>query len=154
MKLNYVGVVGAILAFVSVALPWWTVSFSGHANNWYLYNPGAFAGGLSLWYNWVASPVIVFGGIIAIAGSITPNFKKLLIGGGILAFLSTIIFAVGLQTDLSSHLSLNVFSSNYGYSTYLSSGFWVALVAGIIMLAATRYPKPTPQAPRMPTTGT
>lgn len=162
MKLNIIGIVGAIIAFVSIALPWWTVSvsaeFTSGTGNWYLYNAGAYGTGLSLWYDWVALLFVILGGIIALAGSIMENVKKLLIGGGILSLLSIIIFAVGLQLDLSSHtsselgISLNVFSSgsfSYGfsYSTYLSFGFWLALVAAIIMFVAMLYPKPIPQAP-------
>ncbi|MEM2568144.1 MAG: hypothetical protein QXH20_06735 [Candidatus Bathyarchaeia archaeon] len=28
MKVNYVGIIGGILAFISLALPWWTMSMS------------------------------------------------------------------------------------------------------------------------------
>jgi hypothetical protein len=139
--------------------------------NWYLYNAGTYGTGLTLWYDWVALLLVILSGIIGFAGSIMQNLKKLLIGGGILSLLSIIIFAVGLQLDLSSHnsselgISLNVFSSGsisvgFSYSTYLSFGFWLALVAAIIMLVAMRYPKPTAQAPSpppsppQPTTGT
>jgi len=156
MKLNDVGIIGAILAFVSVALPWWTVSIFGATGNWYLYNTGDYGIGLNLWYNWVASLVIILAGIIGAAGSIIPNFKKMLIAGGILAFLSIIIFAVGLQTDLSSHNAIVGIFSTGSYTTYLSYGFWLALVSGIIMSVAMRYPKPTPQTPPSspPSTGT
>jgi hypothetical protein len=167
MKLNYFGIVGAVLAFVSIALPWWTVSVSagiaGGTGNWYLYNAGTYGTGLNLWYDWLALLLVILGGITGLAGSIIPNVKKMLIGGGILALLSIIIFAVGLQNDLSSHtsplgVSLNIFSSSsfsiygfsYSYSTYLSFGFWLALIAAIIMLVAMRYPKPTPEAPSAP----
>jgi hypothetical protein len=161
MKLNYVGIVGAILAFVSIALPWWTVSVSGATGDWYLYNAGDYGAGLDLWYNWVALLLIILGGVIGLVGTIMPNGKKMLIGGGLLALLSIIIFAAGLQMDLSSHTStFGIFSSGtiYGisFSTYLSYGFWLALVATVIMLVAMRYPKPTPRAPSPPppTTGT
>jgi len=170
MKLNYIGIIGAIIAFVSIALPWWTVSETsfgfGTTSNWFLYNAGTSGAGLNLWYNWVALLLVILAGIIGLAGSIIPDDKKMLMGGGILALLSIIIFAAGLQTDLSSHNStFGVFSSGtmFGvasFSTYLSYGFWLTLVAAIIMLVAMRYPKVGPQAPAPPpsppppTTGT
>jgi hypothetical protein len=159
MKLNYFGIAGAIIVFVSIALPWWTVSETalglGATYNWYLYNAGTYGAGLNLWYNWVALLLVILGGIIGIAGSILPDNKKMLMGGGILALLSIIIFAAGLQTDLSSHnLPFGIFSSgtlfSVSFSTYLSYGFWLTLVAAIIMLIAMRYPKLATQAPAPP----
>jgi hypothetical protein len=160
MKLNYVGIVGAIIAFISIALPWWTVSVLGATGNWYLYNAGDYGAGLNLWYNWVALLLIILGGVVGLAGSTMLNGKKMLIGGGLLALLSIIIFAAGLQMDLSSHNALVGIFSTGTYSTYLSYGFWLALVAAIIMLVAMRYSKPTSQTPSPqpspppPTTGT
>jgi hypothetical protein len=163
MKLNYFGIAGAIIVFVSIALPWWTVSETvlglGTTSNWYLYNAGVYGTGLNLWYNWVALLLVILGGIIGLAGSILPDEKKMLMGGGLLALVSIIIFAAGLQTDLSSHNSpFGIFFSGTIYttlysvsvSTYLSYGFWLTLVAAIIMLIATRYPKLATQAPALP----
>jgi hypothetical protein len=77
----------------------------------------------------------------------------MLVLGGILALLSTIVFAAGLQNDFSSTSSLSglgLFSSGssfpYSYTTYLSFGFWLALAGAIVILAASlKKPTETPQ---------
>jgi hypothetical protein len=162
LKLNYIGIVGAIIAFISLALPWWTASASysgiGLTYNWNLYDAGTIGAGMNLWYNWVALLLVVLAGILGLAGSIMQNGKKILMGGGLLAVLAIIIFPVGLQMDLSSNNSpFGLFSSTsvsgYSYSTYLSFGFWLALVSAIIMLVAamrTTKTSPTP-SPVLPT---
>lgn len=168
MKLNYIGIVGAIVAFISLALPWWTVtatvSYFGYGStstgNWYLYNAGSYGVGMNLWYDWVAILFVILAGILGLAGSIVQNGKKILIGGGLLAVLAIIVFPLGLQMDLSSNNSpIGIFSSTsasgYSYSTYLSFGFWLALVSAIIMLVAamrTMKTSPTPlPVPPLPT---
>ncbi len=162
MKPNYIGIVGAIIAFISLALPWWTVSASylgtGVTYNWNLYDAGTYGTGMNLWYNWVAILLVVLAGIVGLAGSIMQNGKKILMGGGLLAVLALIIFPVGLQMDLSStNAPVGLFSSTsvsgISYSTYLSFGFWLALVSAIIMLVAamrTTKTSPTP-SPVLPT---
>jgi hypothetical protein len=49
MKLNYVGFVGAILALVSIALPWWSWSVTGLSGDLKLYDTGIFTT-LNFWY--------------------------------------------------------------------------------------------------------
>lgn len=177
MKPNYIGIVGAIIAFVSIALPWWSmtlstsalgISYSGSVSI-YPYQATVSAVGfsaslsLNLWYGWVALLLIIVGGILGIAGSLLTKGRILIFGGGLLALLSIAIFAVGLQSDLSQPLATGfpqagLFSSgtytlglgSVDYSTYLSYGFWLALAAAIIMLVAMRYPKLTAQAPSAP----
>ncbi|MEM2971205.1 MAG: hypothetical protein QW270_02115 [Candidatus Bathyarchaeia archaeon] len=76
--------------------------------------------------------------------------------------LSIIIFAVGLQSEISkaptiaggpmvglfSSGSYNFMGLSMDYSTYLSFGFWLALVAAIIMLVAPmKAPVETAPAP-------
>lgn len=164
MKLNYIGIIGAIIALISLALPWWTVSASSGGirltYNWNLYDAGTYGTGMNLWYNWLTLLFVILAGILGLVGSIMPNGKKILMGGGLLALLAIIIFPVGLQTDLSSNNSpVSIFSSTtiseISYSTYLSFGFWLALVSAIIMfVAATKattkaapMPPPVPPAP-------
>ncbi|MGB8779823.1 MAG: hypothetical protein WCD81_04150 [Candidatus Bathyarchaeia archaeon] len=164
MKLNYVGIVGAILAFVSIALPWWTESVFGFNYDLKLFDQGTFST-FNYWYGWLALLLVVIGGILGLAGSVMSNGKKIVMGGGILALIAIIIFPIGLQTDLMRlnapfGIFFNGTISSISVSTYLSYGFWLALVAAIIMLVAMRYPKPTAQAPSPPpsqpppTTGT
>ena len=162
MKINYVGIVAGIIAFISLALPWWTMTMSAEVMgirvssdvSVYLYQVTASAMGASvtvtmeLWYGWAALALIVIAGIAAIVGSliIGRTGKMILIVGGILALLSIIIFAAGLQGELSKappvsgFPAVDLFSSgswgfmgvSMDYSSYLSFGFWTALVATII----------------------
>jgi len=164
LKPNYIGIIGGILAFISLALPWWTVSASVMgitvSTDLYLYQVGTVSGvTLEAWYAWIALAFIIIGGLLGIVGSVTAMGKKLLMVGGVLALLSIIIFAVGLQMDLSKVAipGLGLFSSvSYmggSWSTYLSYGFWLALVAAIIMFVAIRIkpaeivPTPPPPTP-------
>jgi hypothetical protein len=154
MKLNYVGIVGALLAFVSIALPWWTESLFGFNYDLKLFDQGNFPT-LNYWYGWLALLLLVIGGILGLAGSVMSNGKKTVMGGAILALIAIIIFPIGLQTDLMRlNAPFGVFFSGtisgVGYSTYLSYGFWFALVAAIIMFVAVLYSKPTPEAPSPP----
>ncbi|MEM2568143.1 MAG: hypothetical protein QXH20_06730 [Candidatus Bathyarchaeia archaeon] len=114
---------------------------------------------------------------MGILGSIISGKRTILTIGGILALLSVIIFAVGLQSELSQGMSippmgtgtpiqlpaLGLFSSGTfsfmgataNYSTYLSFGFWLALIAAIIMLAAIKKaekvaPPPTVMPSQVP----
>jgi hypothetical protein len=90
---------------------------------------------------------VVVGGVLGLAGAVMSNGNNILAGSGILVLIAIIIFPVGFQSDLTSlNAPFGIFSSGT-YSTYLSYGFWLALVAAIIMLIATRYPKPIPHAP-------
>ncbi|MBX5328714.1 MAG: hypothetical protein QHH18_05690 [Candidatus Bathyarchaeota archaeon] len=179
MKINYIGIIAGILAFVSIALPWWTMAqsatgMSGDASI-YLYqakatytsggttmtidltNPPAPATALNIWYSWTALALVIIGGVLLIVGSVTALGKKLLLGGGVLALIAIIVFAVGLQNELSNPLlgtgpTVGLFSSgNYlgiDYSTYLSFGFWIALVAAIIAFVAfMKHPTETAAPP-------
>lgn len=160
MKLNIIGIIGAIIALIGLVLPWWTMTFSvsaginvSYSASIYLYQTTASGVGVSvtgemnLWYGWVAFALLVLGALFGIAGGIIPKARMILAIGGVLALLSVIIFAVGLQNDLSSTPALSgvgLFSSgsfsgfgtSYSYMTYLSFGFWLALVGSIIMVAA------------------
>ncbi|MEM3768865.1 MAG: hypothetical protein QXE37_02375 [Nitrososphaerales archaeon] len=185
MKINYIGIFGGILAFVSLALAWWTMSLSvtgmgmtiGGEVSIYPYQAKASMMGLSeaipmdMWFGWAVFALILVGGLLGIIGSITKYGGKLLIIGGVLAFLSIIIFVVGLQMGLSdlqrqllefgmSPTGLGLFSSGtmnlgYGvianYSTYLSFGFWLALIAAVLMfVAALRKVEVAPSIPPPP----
>jgi hypothetical protein len=150
MKLNYIGIVGAIIAFVSIALPWWTESAGGLSYDLKLYDAGILGATLNYWYGWVALLFVVLGGVLGLAGSVMSNGKRIVMGGGMLALIAIIIFPVGFQMDLMRlNATISIFNSGT-VSAYLSYGFWLALVAAIIMLVAMRYPKPTAQAPSAP----
>ena len=165
MKINIIGIIGAVIALIGLALPWWTMTFSATAGmnfsysaSIYLYQTTAsgigttITGQMDLWYGWVAFALLVLGAFFGIAGSLI-RARLILVIGGILALLSIIVFAAGLQNDLSSTGSLSgigLFSSGsslgYNYTTYLSFGFWLALVGAIVMLSAL-VKKPKAAAP-------
>jgi len=145
MKLNYVGIVGGIVAFVSVALPWWSWSYSGLSGDVKLFDRGIL--NLNLWYGWVALLFVLLGGLLGLAGSVMPKGKKILLGGGILAVIAIILFPIGFQMDLTRlDAPFGIFSSG----TYPTYGFWLELLAAIIMLLALLYPQPIEQAPSPP----
>jgi len=177
LKPNYVGIVGGILAFISLILAWWTVTFSYSGlpisvdASLYLYQFTAV--GISLttsipWYCWVTLALIVVGGVLGIVGSVTKFGKRFIAVGGALALLSIIVFAAGFQVSGLPFLGisgLGFFSSgtltlgslSVNYSSYLSFGFWIALFSAIVLFIAIRMhpkeeiapppPSPMPQQP-------
>jgi len=170
--------VGGILAFVSLALPWWTMSVSSAVNGFsnisvdvsiYPYMAsmtGLGVAAMDIWFGWVALALITVSGLLGIIGSLKPDKAKMLSIGGALTLVSIIIFAVGLQVVLlqglglyssmflfgSGSLSASEYGADVNYFAYLSFGFWIALVAAIIMFAASRkkpaqiagFPPPPP----------
>jgi len=181
LKLNYLVIVGAILAFISIVLPWWTMTLSLPSDgvsasidaSMYLYQVTVLGRSTGPgWYSWVALAFVVIGGIFGIVGSIVKHGKRLVAGGGVLALLSIIVYAAGLQLDLMQGTSevavfgipgLGLFSSGtltYGsvslnYTSYLSFGFWLALVSAIVLFIAVRMhpreelvPPPPPPMPQ------
>lgn len=177
MKLNVIGIVGGVIALVSLALPWWTITMSTAAGlsfsesiSIYPYQVTASAGGASvavtvdIWYGGAALALVVLGGFLGIMGSLVRTTRLILVAGGLLALFSIIIFAAGLQSELSKSAfmsgwpAMGLFSSgtmgplNYlNYTAYLSFGFWLALVSAIIMLVASmkkrRASPPPPPTP-------
>lgn len=184
MKPNILGLIGGVIAFISLVLPWWSMTLSASALgisysasvSIYTYQATASAMGFSstvsvnLWYGWAALWLIVVGGVLGIAGGLFTKGRIVILVGGLLALLSIIIFAVGLQSELSQPLAtgfpqVSLFSSgSYGsgfgsanYATYLSYGFWIALVSAIIMFVASarktaeaRPSMPIPTSPSPP----
>lgn len=164
MKINYIGIVAGILAFISIALPWWTMTFTGGDYTVSLYQAKGTAGGvtvdltnlpppaksLNIWYSWAGLALMAIGGILLIVGSVTSMGKKLLAGGGALGLIAIIIFAVGLQMDISniSDGMVGLFSAPTGASAYLTYGFWLALVSFILgFVAFAMHPKEGAAAP-------
>lgn len=165
MKPNIIGILGGVLALVSLALPWWTMSVSNSLATYgnlsfdvsvYPYMVGMseveMSGGLSLWYGWVALALIIISGLLGIVSSLQRNRAKLLSTGGALVLCSLLIFAVGLQIDflnvpstegtpafaLFGSGSLSESGHNVSYTAYLAFGFWIALAAAILLFVASR----------------
>lgn len=180
MKPRYLGIAGAIIALIGLALPWWTMTVSASAMgvsysadvSIYTYQATESVMGTSaafsinLWYAWTALALVIVGAVLGILGSLVQSTRLVLVVGAVLTLLAVLIFAVGLQNELSKSIPLSggptvgLFSSGSflggNYITYLSFGFWLALVGAILMLVATRRgpvtttptpapPQPTPQ---------
>jgi hypothetical protein len=122
----------------------------------------SFPSSMNFWYAWTALVLIIVGGSLGILGSLIQNTRLALLAGGIFTLMAVVIFAAGLQNQLSTTPPVQggpmvgLFSSGtylgIGYTTYLSYGFWLALVAAILMFAACRKsPVPTTTAPTFPT---
>ena len=172
MKTNVLGFIGGVLAFISMVLPWWSMTLSdsalgvSYSESVYTYQATVSGMGfsstvnLNLWYGWTALVLLILAGMLGIAGSLFTKGKGLMIIGGLLALLSIIIFAVGLQSQLSQPLAtgfpqVNLFSSgsyeSVNYVTYLSYGFWIALVSAILLfVASARKPASVPPSTPMP----
>jgi hypothetical protein len=161
--LDQLGILGAIVAFASLTMPWWNITtiipIMGLGNSTaidfplYLYStsasivaiPSTQIVPLDLWFCWVALPLVASAGILAIVGSIAiGRGKRILLLAGVVGLLSIVVFAIGLQSglsDIGSGLDLFTMASGpWGMLTaYLSYGFWTTLAAAITMLvAATR----------------
>lgn len=145
MKANYIGIVAGILAFVSIALPWWTmtmsfggVSASGDLYLWGTAATGVPGGGIGggTWWTYGALAFAVIGGILGLVGGFmaTRSGKMALLGAGILIILAIVIFIAGFYSTPGG--STIIFYSAGGITTYLSYGFWLALVAAIIAFVA------------------
>jgi len=193
LKINYIGIAAAIIAFISLALPWWTMSMSARVEfmgikesmsadiSVYTYDARASAKAIgvkvsesivddfSIWYGYTALALIVTAGVAGIAGSLIvgKNGKMILFVAGILALLSILIFAAGLQSELSKLTEaagetlpglpeVSLFSSgsytfmgaSMDYSSYLTFGFWLALVAAIVaFISSLKHPVAPPPAP-------
>lgn len=134
------------------------VTFSGDVSIFLYQATSSFMGisqtvTIDLWFCWVALALIVIAGVAGIAGSavVGDNGKRILLIAGILALLSIVIFAVGLQNELlktppvSGFPSVGLFSSgsfifmgemSMQYSSYLTIGFWLALIAAVMAFVA------------------
>jgi hypothetical protein len=171
--LDQLGILGAIVAFASLTMPWWNITaiipIMGLGNSTaidfplYLYSTSASIVAipstqiipLDLWFCWVALPLVASAGILAIVGSIAiGRRKRILLLAGVVGLLSIVVFAIGLQSGLSDIGSgLDLFTVASGFwgmlTAYLSYGFWTALVAAITMLVAATRERTRRTAPQL-----
>jgi hypothetical protein len=159
LKPNILGLIGGVLAFICLVLPWWSLTITGGSSpgslSIYPYQATvssmgvSYAANVNLWYAWTALVLLILGGMLGIAGSLFAKGRGLIIIGGLLALSSIVIFVVGLQNELSQPsvsglrayaLGTSLFSSGsydgVSYVTYLSYGFWIALVSAILLFVA------------------
>jgi len=163
LKPNFIGLISAILAFVTIILPWYSVSVYVITVNFSLWDFASMGlGGLlgtaavQAWFIWVALALVIVGGLLGLIGgfSIGKKGKTLLTLAGILLLLSPIIFAVGV---VASGLPLfgSMGADQYGASVYVSFGFFLAFIAAILMFISLRkHPmeaEAVPFAPVAPT---
>lgn len=164
LKPHVLGVFAAIIAFLSLVLPWWTLSMSipNQTMNVMLY-PWGVSGTLGellgstteLWWGYLAMVLIVVGGVLGLISSlvIEKNRKTLLLASGLLSMLSLVVFTMGLTSNLSRKFPGVVLFYFGPYflgtvSAYLSLGFWLELIAGILsFVASTRHTRGPSAAP-------
>ena len=169
MKINTIAIIGAIIALIGLAFPWWTITFSmspgievtpgmtfSYSTSIYPYQTTTTAygattiGQMNLWYGWTAFTLLLLGALLAIAFSLIPEARLTLALSGILAALSVIVFAAGVQNDVSttsdipgvglfSNGSISYLGVSYNYTTYLSVGFWLAVIGATVMLVASLW---------------
>jgi len=152
LKYNALGVFTAIIAFLSLVLPWWTLTMSlGDQTLDVVLYPWGVSGNLGqifgstteLWWTYVAMVLVVAGGVLGLIGTllIEKSGKTLLAASGLVSMLSLIVFATGLISNLSHKFpGVVVFYFGRYYlgdvSAYLSFGFWLELTAGILSFVA------------------
>lgn len=168
MKKNILGVVGCILGFLGLALPWWTMDVNVGGTHVgataYLYQVATSSGSYSFnvvslgWYASASLVLLLVGSILVLIASLfVANGRLILLVGALLALVGLIVFPAGLQASFSSLPSIygsfggiGLFSSgsmsvlgySISYSTYLTFGFWLFAAAVFFMfLAWARYPE-------------
>ena len=150
--MQFIGIAGSILVFVSLVLPWWTASVTGMglsaSLNMYVYNTNFVTRDVQLGvaWTWLVLVLVTVSGLLGIAGSTGEREinEKLLISSGLLTLLSLLIFAAGVQFLVLGNLVMGapfvLFSSSsyndFSYLSYLSYGFWLAAGAAILLLYA------------------
>lgn len=89
--------------------------------------------------------LVIVGGILAIVGSVLTmsKAKLMLLGGGVLDLLSLVVFVLGFSAAPSggtcggySLIFCSQSLSGASVSAYLTYGYWIALVAGILSIVA------------------
>ncbi len=168
MKINWGGIIAGIIAFGSLAWPWWTliVTYSEIDITRYIfvYPYQLTASRLSvpslrtdevaamaLWFGWVSYAMIVAAGVIAIVASIMEEKKgkMLLLASGVLSLLSVLVFGVGIQIQLAAASPIVGFPVNQfqsvpsaditNYVYFLDYGFWIALIAAVVAFISTLW---------------
>jgi hypothetical protein len=164
MKVNVIGAASAIIALVSLALPWWTMTLSLLETplSWDVYTWGVRSpteGDSLLFdfadsYRYAALSFIVVGAFLGLAGSVTVGRRgwTVLATSGILIILAAVIFVTGLATDpalagatppigIFESREVSILGFSYGISTYLHIGFFLAVTAAILAsISLLRHP--------------
>jgi len=166
LKLNFIGLISAILAFISIILPWYSIfsisttfnlNLLDFANNFanIAQLVGGIPGGLTFqtWFIWVALALIIIGGLLGLLVSfiIRGKGKSLIAVAGILVLLSPIIFAVGLASQGCQLFGSATISRNVTVSFFTSFGFFLAITATILMfISREKHPMEAEAVPLVP----
>ena len=165
MKVNVIGVASVIIALVSLALPWWTMTLSlletplsWDVYTWVVRSPteGDLLFDFADSYRYAALSFIVVGAILGLAGSVTVGRRgwTVLATSGILIILAAVIFVAGLATDpalagatppigIFESKEVRILGFSYSISTYLHIGFFLAITAAILAsISLLRHPAP------------
>ena len=163
MKVNVIGVASVIIALVSLALPWWTMTLSlletplsWNVYTWGVRSPteGDLLFDFADSYRYAALSFIVVGAFLGLAGSVTVGRRgwTVLATSGILIILAAVIFVAGLATDpalagatppigIFEHKEVRILGFSYSISTYLHIGFFLAVTAAILAsISLLRHP--------------
>lgn len=160
MRWNLLGVVSAVLAFASLALPWWVITVSSSTYTYGLgtlkFYPWGVTGGWAVMGGYglaiySALVLMAVSGVLGLTGGLrTKNRgRTFVLAAAITAILAVVVFPVAMQSFISdTFISVNslfysgMYAEGYTASAYLSLGFWLALVSAIIaFLAYLGYPK-------------
>jgi len=152
---NGLGIVAAIIAFVSLVpvapyLAWWSASGPGWTLS--LFPWGISGAGMATpseyWWGYTAMVFIGLAGVLGLVGSVIGKpGKGVLAGAGLLGLLSIIVFVAGFVTNVTRGSELLFYNGPDG-SAYLYGGFWLALIAAILLfVASARHPKAPSAAP-------
>lgn len=148
MKLNIIGLVSAILAFIAIVLPWYSDSINGYSLIYFIdiSSRAGFPGTAVLIL--ISLVLMIIGGVLGLLGSfvIGKRGKILLMVAIILVVLSPICFAIRIVD-----IGLPLFGSYMGYSLYVSFGFFLAFVAAFLMsFSARKHPMEVGAVPFAP----
>ena len=165
VNVNAIGLAAAIIALVSLALPWWTITISllGTQSSLDAYTWGVRSTGigryllpsnLADWYRYTTLILIIVGAILGLKGNVTVGRKgwTILAASGILIILAAIIFVAGLATDpalTKASPPISIFESKESalgsISTYLNIGFFLAVTAAILAsISLLKHPTASP----------
>ena len=157
MRVNLIALVAGVVAFVSIALPWWILEIGNvETVTWYLWGPtdpvpaGEYNYGLGVY---VSLALIAVAGILALVGGfkVEEKGRNLLRTSGVLGVCSVVVFAIVMHLwvnnvfiNVDSLFYSGAYGGGYNANAYLYLGFFVAIVAAALSFVAyVFYPKST-----------
>lgn len=143
LKINYVGIIGCVIAFVSMIFPWYSILTQTYMNNtltqFYLFMkkspiPEFFEGWTPQYIRIITLTFVLAGGTLGIVGSLKKK-THILFSGAICIVFSLILFA----SVIVSNGGL-LFGNRGGLGEiqyyYLDIGYWLATISAIILFSS------------------